>query len=295
MNKLLLLLTSLSFTISANLFGQTEVAVDTIINQIPTWTKEKRSHPLKKMTTAEKDSLYAAARSCAQLKDDDGKIAELIAQGLEVNRKDEYGYSLCQRAIFGAVNYSALFALWEAKASAPTAYIENIFDQFEKGKTASDLYQAEKEAKDEKHRKVPDLTSNFSIQKLKIASTFFEITEAIEDVQDSEIELTINLMPFLYDEHYTETTLQFLGFCNPALTRKIFSKEGYEFQEEEIDPASIYVENVHNLVELKKLVIKAEKDFYLIKADLLFDFEGERTSYKNQTIHWEFKTNKIAE
>ncbi len=292
MNKFLLLFSCLSFTVLTNLFGQTKVRVDTIANPSSVWKKEKPSNLHQEMTPVEKDELYAAARSCAQLKNDDGKMAEFITQGLEIDRKDEYGYSLSERAIFGAVNYSALHALWQAKAIARTAYVKNIFDQFEKGKTATDFYQAEKEEKDRKHRKVPDLTDNFSAEKLKIASSFFEITEAIEGEQDSEIELTINLEPFLYNEHYTETELQFLGFCTPELKQQVFSTKGYEFQEAEIEPASIYVQNVHNLVELKKLVIKAAADFYLIQADLLFDFEGEATNYKNQTVHWEFKTKR---
>jgi len=238
------------------------------------------------------NQLFYDAEQCVQEKNDTGRLQELIDQGLDINRKDQFGISLAERAIFGAINYDALYCLWKAKAIPQTEYIEEVFDLFRSGKSPQELYSDDEKKKNLKLKKALDITNVFSIKKLKISNAFFEITREIENVQDSEIVLTILLEPFVYNGHFTETELQFVGFYNHEMKSKMFSINGYEFKMDEIEPSSIYIQNVHNLVLLKRLRIKEGLKFNSIEANLFFDFESERTDYKNEETNWKFKTER---
>ena len=159
------------------------------------------------------NNLFYKAQDCVQEKYEEGVLQELINQGLDVNQKDEYGYSLAERAIFGAINYDALHILWKANAVPETEYVEEIFGYFKEGKTPKEFYKEEDEEENDKLNKATDITNSFSVKKLKVSNASFKITEGIENKQDSEIILTISLKPFIFEEHYTETELQFIGFC----------------------------------------------------------------------------------
>ncbi len=226
--------------------------------------------------------LFNEALACVQYKNDEGKIQELINQGLEVDRKDEFDYSLAERAIFGAINYSALYALWKAKARPTTEYVQEIFEGFELGKTVAEFY--EEEAEELKRQEAKDITKDFTIKKLCLASTSFELTK-------EEFELTLVLKPFIYDDHFTETTLHFVGTCDASMSEQLFSTNGYSFKQDEIEPSSIYLQHVHNPVDLKKLRIKKGRTYNYIMVDLFFDFEYEQTDFNNEAISWESKVN----
>jgi len=244
------------------------------------------------MSQKKDNELFKEARSHVAFKHDNGKLQALINQGLDVNQKDEYDYTLAQRAIFGAINYDALHALWKANAVPATKYLEEIFGHFEKGKTPKEFYEEEAKEKNKKRQKTRDITKSFSVKKLQIDTASFEITEAIEDVQDSEIILTINLKPFVFEGHYTETELEFIAFCESEMRKKIFEQNGYEFKADEMEPSSIYIEEAHNPVDLKKLTIIEKEEYFEVKAILNFDFEYEHTKFKNEEILWKFKIKK---
>jgi len=235
--------------------------------------------------------LFHLAEDIVQESHDNGKLQKLINQGLDVNQKDEYDISLAERAIFGSINYDALFTLWKAKAIPTTEYVEEIFNEFKNGKTPQEFYQEDEEKEINKKKGVKDFSKNFSAKKLKIASINIEVTEEIEGVQDSEVILNISLKPFIYKDWVTETELQFVGFCNPEMKKQIYS-DGYTFKEDEIEPSSIYVQNVHNPIDLKTLKISEGKNHNFIEATLFFDFEYERTDYKNETLHIKYKILK---
>ena len=242
------------------------------------------------MTSEEKSNLFNEALALVQEDNDEGNLQKLIDKGLEINRKDEYGISLAERAIFGAINYNALHSLWQANASPQTEFVQEIFDEFAKGKTPVEFYEEEKE--ELKLQNAVDITKGFSCKKLKIDHAFFEINDAIENVQDAELSLTIHLKPFIFNGHYTETTVAFSGVCNPKMKEKIFSETGYTFEDDEIEPSSIYIQHVHNPIELKKLTVKKGKKYYTIQSNLLFNFEYESSDYNNEDIAWEFKVKK---
>lgn len=243
------------------------------------------------MTEDERLKLFNQAESIAAYKNDDGKIQELIDKGLDVNMENNFGQTIAERASWGD-NYSALYSLWKANAIPKTEYIKEIFSKFEKGITANELYEEKQLKVISKKKEVPDLTKSFSVEKLKLESSYFEITNQIADVQDSEIELRLNLQPFIFDGYLTNTELQFLGLCTPKLKAKIFSKEGYDFENDEIEESSIYIQNVHNPVNLKKLKVSEEEDFYMIEVTLIFNFEYEGTEFRNEERTWKLKVEK---
>ena len=83
-----------------------------------------------------------------------------------------------------------------------------------------------------------------------------------------------------------------LAFVSSEIRKNVFEKNGYEFKEDEIEPSSIYIQNSHNPVDLKKLTVIEYDEYYNIKAILYFDFEYENTDFKNEEILWEFKSEK---
>ena len=244
------------------------------------------------MSEKKDKELFYKAQDCVQEKYEKGILQKLINQGLDVNQKDEYDYSLAERAIFGAINYDALHTLWKANAIPESEYVKEIFGLFEKGKTPKEFYEEENKEKNNKLRKATDITKSFSAKKLQINNASFEITEEIINKQDSEIILTINLKPFIFEEHYTETEFQFVGFCNSEMRKNIFEINGYIFKEDEIESSSIYIQHSHNPVDLKKLTITENNEHFNVKAMLYFDFEYENTDFKNEKIVWEFKVEK---
>lgn len=231
----------------------------------------------------DKDFLFNQAITIVQFKHDNGELQKLISAGLEVNRKDEYGYTLSERSVFGANNYDALFLFWGAGAKPETEYIENIFAEFKQGKKPVDLYRTEDEAKTVKHKHLIDYTKNFSAKILKIQKVYFEITE--ED--EPEIELSISLQPFIYNNDVIETHLQFTGFSSRKIKQKIYSETGYTFEPNEIESSSIYIQNTHNPVDLNKLKVTPIESGFKIEAELFFDFEYEGTNYMNETVNIE--------
>jgi len=245
------------------------------------------------MTEEEKLQLFNDAIDVAwEGNDKDNKFQRLIDNGLEVDRLDEFEISLAERAIFAIINFDVLHALWKANATPTSLYVQEIFDAFKSGKTVAEYYEEEEQKRQLKQAK--DITKDFSAQKLKVDSANFEITEDIEDIQDSEIILNIKLKPFMFDGHFTETELEFAGFCNSKIQASVFSKEGYIFKEDEIEPSSIYIQSAHNPIDLRKLTIKQGRKYLNMKAELLFDFEYERTDFRNETVVWEFKIEKAS-
>jgi len=236
------------------------------------------------------DKLFNEAVNIVAYKDDEGKIQELIDQGLEIDRLDEYDISLAARAIFGAINYRALHSLWKAGAKATTPYLEEIFAEFKQGKSVEDFYREVEEEK--KRNKAREISKNFSAKKLKLQSGHLAFTAEIEGEQDAELELILNLEPFMYDGYFTQTQFEFIGFWSDEMRIQMYTKEGYTFDSEEVEASSIYLQHAHNPVDLKRLTIKSGRKFDTIEVELYFDFEYEATDYKNESLVWKFKQEK---
>lgn len=124
----------------------------------------------------------------------------------------------------------------------------------------------------------------FPFEKLIVKSIFYEFTQEIEDEQDAEFELVIEFEPFEVEGEEHELRLEFVGFSNPVLEKHVFS-DGFVFSEDdELEPSSIYLQSVHNPIDLKKLKINREGDNETFEIELFFDFEYERTDYKSHTF-----------
>ncbi|OAV45113.1 hypothetical protein [Lewinella sp. 4G2] len=233
------------------------------------------------------DQLFYQAQEVVQRKNDDGQLEQLIKQGLDVNNIDEYGMSLAERATFGAINYNALFTLWKAKATPTTDYIKEIFDQFEDGKSVADLYDESEMSI--KMQSALELSENFSARKLKIESALLTIHEENNNSQNSDLILSIVLKPFLFEGTIIETTMEFVTSVHDEMKKNLFVGNGYSFIGEPIS-SSIYIQNVHNPVDLQRLYIKRGKKYYTVSADLYFDFAFENATYPNELVTFKFKT-----
>ncbi len=229
----------------------------------------------------EKIFLFNQAIEIVQNEHDNGELQKLIDSGLEVNRKDEFNYTLSERAVFGGINYDALFLLWKAGAKPETEYIEDFFNEFKHGKTPDVLYRKDAEVEIGKLQNINDYTENFSAKLLKISTTNFEITG---EEEASEIEFSIFLESFVFNNDIVKPQLQFIIFCSKEMKERIYSDTGYTFPSDEISSSSIYIQNVHNPVDLKKLTIIPVNKYFQLEAELYFDFEYEGTSYPNETI-----------
>lgn len=236
--------------------------------------------------------LFNKALANINFKFDENEIQSLIKQGLDVDMEDEYGMTLVERASFGSTNYEALFCFWKANAKPQTEYIEDIFNLFKSGLLPTDLYQKEIEKENAKLKNVKDISKSFSTKKLKVENATFCITDEIENEQDSELILTIRLEPFIFQEHYIETELEFICLCDNKMSKKIFDENGYDFSDEDSVSSSIYIQHLHNPVDIKKIKIKNSSKHYEIETQLYFDFEYEGTDYKNELVTWKFKAEK---
>lgn len=235
--------------------------------------------------------LFYEAENFIQEKSDNGQLEKLIKKGLKVNMKDQHGITLAERAVFGSINYDALFVLWRAKANPPTELIKGIFKDFENGKSPQDFYKIE--ALEKKQHKVREIATSFSVKKLKLDFVSFEIIKYENDFIDDQFELLLNLEPFLFKGFFTETTLHYSFLCDESMKKKIFSEEGFTFKaDSEIAPSFIYIQNAHNPVDLKSIKIKRGRKYFTIETQLYFDFEYEKTGLKNEILTWTFKTNK---
>ncbi|MCI4671864.1 MAG: hypothetical protein MRZ79_27225 [Bacteroidia bacterium] len=76
--------------------------------------------------------------------------------------------------------------------------------------------------------KAPGINKVLSTQKLKIDRVFFKIDELSVDNKDPESELTIQLKTFMFEEHFTESMLTFVGICHSTMAEKIFQDGRYE-------------------------------------------------------------------
>ena len=238
------------------------------------------------MSMEDYNKLFYRAQTIVQEKNDQGQLEELIQKGLDVNRKDEYGISLVERASFGSVNYNALFSLWTAKATPTSEYVREVFEEFNKGKTSADLYKESEEIL--KLKNAPDFSRNFSAKKLKVENASFEITEEINDNEDSELILTIELKPYLYEGRVIETKMEFIAPTYNEMKKNLFTEDGHSFTGENVS-SSIYIQDVHNPVDLKRLKISKGKKYYNLVADLHYDFEYENTTYANEVATLKFK------
>jgi len=130
---------------------------------------------------------------------------------------------------------------------------------------------------------------DFPVDSIQIDSVHFEITDAMED---GEIVLTLKLKPFILEGRVVEETLEFIVMNNQAIAQGIYGA-GYHFTEDELlEGASIYVQSVHNPVDLKRLKVIKTPTKIQFEIDLYLDFEYERTPYRNQTITRVVEQNK---
>lgn len=241
------------------------------------------------MQQEELDTLFHRAITLVAHQDDQGQLQELIDKGLEIDRLDEYGQSLAERSLFGAINFRSLYALWKAGATPATPYLQEIFSLFQKGKPIEVCY-AEAEAKKRKQQ-AKEISPNFSAKKLKLQSAHLNLPDHSLSDRDPEFELTLDLAPFLFEGHYTETQLVFVGELTEEMEAQCFETEGYTF-EEELEPASIYIQHAHNPIDLKRLALKRGRKYLTLEMELYLDVEYERTDYPNETIVWTYKQER---
>jgi hypothetical protein len=171
-------------------------------------------------------------------------------------------------------NYGILYILWQHNALATTGYIENIFEKFKNGILPETLYEQEALEKTKRLNKVKlDLTNNFSASKLQVKKVKLTVDE-------NGSEIIVTFKPFKYDNEVFERTIEFLTDDILLIT----PNSEWVFNTEEMD-SSFYFDGVHNPVDLKKIKFGDKIDKKLdIELELFFDFEFERTPFKNESI-----------
>ncbi|MEO1513542.1 MAG: hypothetical protein AAFV95_00975 [Bacteroidota bacterium] len=238
----------------------------------------------------DKDSLFHKAVSIVGFKyDEDKQLPQLIAQGLEINREDEYGYTLASRAVFGAINYDALYLLWKAGAKASTELIEEIFANFEKGVTPQQMYEQEKVEKQKEEDAVKlDFSDGFRPDRLQLEEVSCEITPYIEDEQDSELVLELVFEPFRYKDNLVHPDMEFIAFSSPEIEAQVFSPAGWEC-DEEVEGSSIYLENIHHPVDLKWLKMERGEEETIVHFRLFFDFSADSEVFESASLEKSYR------
>lgn len=133
------------------------------------------------------------------------------------------------------------------------------------------------------------MQKEFPFEKLKVKEVFYVFTQEIEDEQDAEIELIVEFEPIKVEDEKLNLKLEFVGFSNPEMENRVFL-DGYNFSDDDkIEPSSIYLQSVHNPIDLKALKIERKQDIEIITIELYFDFEYERTDYQNRLLKVQFE------
>lgn len=143
----------------------------------------------------------------------------------------------------------------------------------------------------EKNKKTNNVKNKFPEGLVQIEALQLEITEEIEGVQDSELVLSLTLSPLIVDGVELNSVVQFFALSNKNMIKNIY-QTGYVFEENEVEPTSIYFESVHVPVELKMLKVTSTEKYNLYEVELYFDFEHEKTTYENITIERSLKLIK---
>lgn len=133
------------------------------------------------------------------------------------------------------------------------------------------------------------MQKKFPFEQLILKDVFYKFTQEIEDEQDAELELIIEFESIEIEGQKLNFKLEFLGFSNPEIEKSVFSN-GYNFSgDDEIELGSIYLQSVHNPIDLKLLKIEKRHHIEIITIELFFDFEYENTDYKNHLLKIQLK------
>ncbi len=136
------------------------------------------------------------------------------------------------------------------------------------------------------------MLKEFPVEQLKIKSVFYEFTQTIEDEQDAEFEIRVDFESIKVEGEALEPSIEFLGFSSPQLEEAVFTK-GVRFTDtDELEPASIYFQHVHNPIDLKAFKITKGEATETIELTLHFDFDYEATDYKSQSRFFVFELKK---
>lgn len=134
-----------------------------------------------------------------------------------------------------------------------------------------------------------DLTKKFSVNQLILENIVYEL-DYDEEYSEILLELSICFQQFLYDGITVDTEMQFRLFKEDEIIHEKILSDGYHFKpEDDLEGYTIYIQNVHNFVDLSFLKIERKDGHEIIKAELFFDFESARTDYPNQTLSIEHK------
>ncbi len=192
-------------------------------------------------------------------------------------------------ASYGGADYETLYFLWRNNAKAGSPFLEKVFNKFKKGKSAQDVIEEKSITLTGEENDYEDLSSNFSVDKLTLTKVSYEHREEDKNIVDSEFILFVNFIPFIYNSKKVTPSFKFVCFSNPLLKGQIMGKGYFFSKKDSLEPSSIYLQSVHNPVDLKWIKIEKGVNFEMIDFKLFFDFEFERTDYKNQELDLTFK------
>jgi len=130
----------------------------------------------------------------------------------------------------------------------------------------------------------------FPYDQLQLGAVRYEFTPEIEDEQDAEFELILEFQELMVGHQAIRPVMAFIGASNPEMEKQVFS-EGYGFTEADdtLEPGTIYLESVHNPVDLKWLRIERLRDKRKITVELYFDFEYAGASFASKQLTLEFE------
>ena len=195
------------------------------------------------------------------------KVKQILANKIDIETVSKVGKDGRRPAIefasFGD-NFHMLYILWQARAKPTTPYLEEIFNEFENGKTPEIIIEERTDK-----NVYTTIKGKFSVEKL--------IIEKIEIDNKNGFEIYIKISNFIYKGDKSIQTIEL------QLEKDVKISDDAEFCFEINEfTGSFYILNSHNPIDVKKLKINSlEKTIFL---ELYFDFEYERTGLKNQSL-----------
>ncbi len=164
---------------------------------------------------------------------------------------------------------------WRAGAKATTKYIEDIFAAFESGQTPADLEEPEEDPLN-----YPDLTNDFSVEKL----TFLK-GELTYDAEDNSYGMYLPVAKFTLDDKVINTDIAFVSFeldndllsyIGKSVSFPVNPEEGY------VD-GSMLLRDAHNPVDIHQITfVNIEDNVITVELDAEFLFEYEDIGFKNE-------------
>lgn len=203
------------------------------------------------------------------------KVEKTLVEGFDPNTPLENDKPAIEWCAYSN-DYKMMELLWKYGAKPTIPFTEEVINAFEKGET----YDFFMKSDDFNQEDLKDLTKNFMVVELEFLSGSIS--------HDNDIyRIDIPISKFFLDDEVIETSIILDQIQLPDSIDKLIGKEltfAINPVEGYID-GSIYLRNVHNPVDVSKLVIKDLKNKMLdVELHLHFVFDYEGIGFKNEHL-----------